>query len=177
MYERIEPKNLSETQRRPCPKSPFQAPVSPFETWGADRVGVRLSPFDTYNDVGDEDPIGLYSYALSRLGELDIAYVSLIEARDAGSMEIGTPRGVDELRPFCRRPLIIAGGFTRESAEDAIRSGRADAVAFGRQFIANPDLPVRFKLGAPPLGRIRNGSVITRSSGDPAPTAGLLTLR
>jgi N-ethylmaleimide reductase len=120
-----------------------------IETWGADRVGVRLSPFGTYNDVGDADPIGLYGHALSRLAELDIAYVSLIEARDAGSMEIGTPRAVDELRSFWRKPLIVAGGFTRESADEAIRSGRADAIAFGRQFIANPDLPLRFKLGAP----------------------------
>jgi N-ethylmaleimide reductase len=64
-------------------------------------------------------------------------------------MEIGTPRAVDELRPFWRKPLIVAGGFTRESADEAIRSGRADAIAFGRQFIANPDLPLRFKLDAP----------------------------
>ncbi|QQX86653.1 alkene reductase [Cupriavidus necator] len=119
-----------------------------IDIWGADRVGVRLSPFGTYNDVGDADPVGLYSYVLSQLSELDIAYVSLIEARASGGMEIDAPQAVDQLRPFWRKTLILAGGFTGESADEAIRSGRADAVAFGRQFIANPDLPRRLKEGA-----------------------------
>ncbi|GAA3972093.1 alkene reductase [Allohahella marinimesophila] len=119
------------------------------EVWGANRVGVRLSPFGTYNDVGDEDPIGLYSYVLSRLDRLNIAYISLIEARIGNSMEISAPSAVDELRPLWPRPLILAGGFTGELAEEAILSRRADAIAFGRQFIANPDLPARIKLGAP----------------------------
>lgn len=119
-----------------------------IEVWGADRVGVRLSPFGTYNDMGDPDPIGLYSHALSRLGELDIAYAHLIEARDGSGMEIDAPQAVDRLRAFWRKPLILAGGFTGESADAAIHAGRADAVAFGRQFIANPDLPRRLQLGA-----------------------------
>jgi N-ethylmaleimide reductase len=120
-----------------------------IEVWGADRVGVRLSPFGTYNDVGDAEPIALYGYALSRLNELDIAYVSLIETRPEGGMEIDTPQAVEQLRAFWPRTLIVAGGFTAESADETIRSGRAEAVAFGRQFIANPDLPDRLKLGAP----------------------------
>ncbi|WP_183693822.1 alkene reductase [Rhizobium leguminosarum] len=119
------------------------------EIWGSDRVGVRLSPFGTYNDVGDSDPVRLYSHVLSRLMELDIAYVSLIEARPGAGMEIDAPQAVDQLRPFWPKALILAGGFTRASAEETIRSGRADAVAFGRQFIANPDLPLRLKLEAP----------------------------
>ncbi|EEA02431.1 NADH:flavin oxidoreductase/NADH oxidase [Burkholderia sp. H160] len=120
-----------------------------LEIWGADRVGVRLSPFGTYNDVGDSDPVGLYGYVLTRLSELGIAYVSLIEARTSAGMEIDTPQEVSQLRPFWPGTLILAGGFTAESADEAIRSGQADAVAFGRQFIANPDLPARLKLGAP----------------------------
>ena len=120
-----------------------------IDVWGADRVGVRLSPFGTYNDVGDADPIGLYSHALSCLAELDVAYVSLIETRSDAGMAIDAPQAVDQLRPFWRKALILAGGFTGELADEAIRSGRADAVAFGRQFIANPDLPLRLRLGAP----------------------------
>lgn len=119
------------------------------EIWGADRVGVRLSPFGTYNDVGDSDPIKLYSYVLPRLSELGIAYLSLIEARPGAGMEIETPQAVAELRSHWERPLILSGGFNLESAEDAIRSGRADAIGFGRQFIANPELPARLKAGAP----------------------------
>ncbi|MDN5005503.1 alkene reductase [Bradyrhizobium sp. GCM10027634] len=119
------------------------------EVWGADRVGVRLSPFGTYNDVGDSDPIELYKHVLSRLSGLNIAYVSLIEARSGAGMEIDAPQAVGQLRPFWPKTLILAGGFTVESADEAIRSGQADAVGFGRQFIANPDLPLRLKLGAP----------------------------
>ena len=119
------------------------------EVFGPDRVGVRLSPFGTYNDVGDSDPIGLYSYVLSRLSELDIAYLSLIEARPGAGMEIDAPQAIGQLRPFWPKTLILAGGFTAETADEAIRSGQADAVGFGRQFIANPDLPLRLKSGAP----------------------------
>ncbi|MFJ5162373.1 alkene reductase [Pantoea sp. NPDC088449] len=117
--------------------------------WGADRVGVRLSPFGTYNDVGDSDPVALYSYVLPELEKLDIAYVSIIEARGGGGMQIGVPQSVDQLRPFWKRPLILAGGFNSESADEAVREGRAEAIAFGRSFIANPDLPARFALHAP----------------------------
>ncbi len=119
------------------------------EIWGADRVGVRLSPFGTYNDVGDSNPVGLYSYVLPQLEKQDIAYVSMIEARGGGGMQIGKPQNLDQLRPFWSRPLIIAGGFDSEHADKAIAQGRADAIAFGRSFIANPDLPVRFAQGAP----------------------------
>lgn len=115
---------------------------------GADRVGVRLSPFGTYNDVGDADPISLYSYVLTELSKLDIAYVHLIEARDGTAMEISSPQSIDQLHSYWSGALLVAGGFTGDSAEQAIRSKHADAVAFGRLFIANPDLPLRFKLGA-----------------------------
>ena len=120
-----------------------------IEVWGADRVGVRMSPFGSYNDMGDPDPIGLYGHVLTKLGELDIAYAHLIEARDGAGMEIDTPQGVDQLRPFWRKNLLLAGGFTGETADAAIRAGRADAIAFGRHFLANPDLPLRLKTGAP----------------------------
>jgi N-ethylmaleimide reductase len=116
--------------------------------WGADRVGVRLSPFGTYNDVGDSDPVALYSHVLASLASLDIAYVSLIEARSGAGMEISTPQG-DKLRDLWAKPLIVAGGFSGESAAETVATGRADAVAFGRHFIANPDLPTRLRQSAP----------------------------
>jgi len=115
------------------------------EIWGAQRVGVRLPPFSTYNDVGDSDPIALYRHVLTSLDRLDIAYVSLIEAH--GGMEIGAPSAVDQLRAFWPKALILSGGFTEDSAEQAIRAGHADAIGFGRLFIGNPDLPACFKQG------------------------------
>lgn len=119
-----------------------------IEIWGADRVGVRLSPGGTFNDMGDSDPIALYSHVLARLDQLDIAYLHLIQARDGAGME-DAPVTNGRLRPLWRKPLILAGGFTGKSADEAIRSGQTDAVAFGRNFIANPDLPLRLELGAP----------------------------
>jgi N-ethylmaleimide reductase len=116
------------------------------DIWGPDRVGVRLSPFSTFNDVGDSDPIGLYSHVLPELGKFDIAYLSLIEAHKG--MEIDPPSAVDQLRPLWPNTLILSGGFSKESAEEAIRSGQADAIGFGRLFISNPDLPTRLKLGS-----------------------------
>lgn len=115
--------------------------------WGADRVGVRLSPFGTYNDVGDADPIGLYSHVLSRLHDMGIAYLSLIEARAEEGMAIDAPQAQD-LRRFWPGVLILAGGFTADTAEAAIQAGAADAIAFGRNFISNPDLPERLRTGS-----------------------------
>jgi len=116
--------------------------------WGADRVGVRLSPFGTYNDVGDSNPLALYRHVLSELERLDIAWLHLIEARDGAAMEIGNIQStIRQLRPFWRKTLIAAGGFDKTSAQNAIAAGEADAVAFGRLFIANPDLPQRLRQG------------------------------
>ena len=126
----------------------LEVTAAAIEVWGADRVGVRLSPGGTFNDMADSDPIALYSHVLAQLDELEIAYLHLIQARDGAGME-EAPVTNGRLRPLWRRPLILAGGFTGESADEVVRSGRADAVAFGRQFIANPDLPLRLMLGAP----------------------------
>lgn len=126
----------------------IEVTTAAIEVWGADRVGVRLSPGGTFNDMADSDPIALYSHVLARLDALEIAYLHLIQARDGAGME-QAPVTNGRLRPLWRRPLILAGGFTGASADEAVRSGQADAVAFGRHFIANPDLPLRLKLDAP----------------------------
>jgi len=118
-----------------------------IDVWGHDRVGVRLSPFGTYNDVGDSDPLTLYSYVFSSLNKLGLAYISLIEARSGAGMEIDVPKADSALRALWDGPLILSGGFSGETAAEAIQAGRADAIGFGRQFIANPDLPQRFKQG------------------------------
>ena len=98
--------------------------------------------------VGDADPIGLYSHLLSRLAPLGIAYVHMVEARDTDAGEAGAPLAIHDLRRFWPGTLILAGGFIGPSADAAIRAGQGDAVAFGRHFIANPDLPRRLQLGA-----------------------------
>jgi N-ethylmaleimide reductase len=118
------------------------------KVWSADRVGIRLSPFASVNDSGEADPQTLYTYVLSELAKFDLAYVHLIEARDATGENPHTPQ-FDALRKLWPNALIAASGFKPESALAAVQAGRADAVAFGRWFIANPDLPERIKRGAP----------------------------
>jgi len=122
--------------------------------WGAGRVGVRLSPFGTYNDMKDSNPAGLFSHAIRQLDQRGLAYLHLIEPRSAKASETdecvsGMPDAASRFRGFFRNTLISAGGHTPESAARAIGDAHADAVAFGRLFIANPDLPERVRLGAP----------------------------
>jgi N-ethylmaleimide reductase len=122
--------------------------------WGAERVGVRLSPYGVANGSGEVDPMPLYTYVLKALDSLGLAYLHFIEPRSsgAGRAEVNhqnVPSAMMLFRPIWRGVLISAGGFTGETAEAAIDQGHADAIAFGRIFISNPDLPRRLRLGFP----------------------------
>jgi N-ethylmaleimide reductase len=123
------------------------------EVWGADRVGVRLSPFGVANDSGEEDPLPLYTHAIKELAKLGLAYLHFIEPRasGAGQAEVDhkdVPSAAELFRPLWPNVLIAAGNFKPDTAEGAVASGNADAIGFGRLFIANPDLPKRLKKGA-----------------------------
>jgi N-ethylmaleimide reductase len=122
--------------------------------WGANRVGVRLTPYGIANGSGEADPMPLYTYVVTALDKLGLAYLHLIEPRSsgAGRAEVNhqnVPSAMVLFRPLWRGVLISAGGFTGETAEAAIAQGHADAVAFGRIFISNPDLPRRLREGFP----------------------------
>jgi N-ethylmaleimide reductase len=124
------------------------------EVWGADRVGVRLSPYGVANGSGEPDPMPLYSHAIKQLDRLGLAYLHFIEPRSsgAGRAEVNhqnVPSAMVLFRPLWSGKLISAGGFTGESADAAIADGHADAIAFGRIFISNPDLPRRLQRGYP----------------------------
>jgi len=122
--------------------------------WDASRVGVRLSPWGVANDSGEADPMPLYGHAVSALAGLGLGYLHLIEPRasGAGQAEVdhqGVPSAARMMRPLWPRVLIAAGNFRKHSAEAAIAGGDADAIAFGRLFISNPDLPDRLRHDAP----------------------------
>lgn len=124
------------------------------EVWGANRVGVRLSPYGIANGSGEADPMPLYSHVIEQLNPLGLAYLHFIEPRSsgAGRAEVnwqGVPSAMVLYRPLWKGVLITAGGFTGEAAEAAIAEGHADAIAFGRIFISNPDLPLRLQHGYP----------------------------
>jgi N-ethylmaleimide reductase len=125
-----------------------------IDVWGANRVGVRLSPYGIANDSGEPDPMPLYTHVVQQLNSFALAYLHFIEPRSsgAGRAEVNhqnVPAAMVLFRPIWRGVLITAGGFTGEAAEAAIAAGHADAVAFGRIFISNPDLPRRLREGLP----------------------------
>lgn len=120
---------------------------------GADRTGIRLSPYGVANDSGEDDPMPLYTYMVEQLNALGLAYLHLIEPRasGAGQREVDhqdVPSGAKLFRPLWRGPLITAGNFKADTAAQMVAEGHADAIAFGRYFIANPDLPERIRTGA-----------------------------
>ena len=122
--------------------------------WGANRVGVRLSPYGIANDSGEADPMPLYTHVVQALNPLGLAYLHFIEPRSsgAGRAEVNhqnVPSAMVLFRPIWNGVLITAGGFTGETANAAIAEGHADAIAFGRIFISNPDLPRRLREGFP----------------------------
>src|SRR3984957_9462146 len=125
-----------------------------IEVWGGDRVGVRLSPYGVANGSGEPEPMPLYSHAIKSLDPLGLAYLHFIEPRSsgAGRAEVNwqkVPSAMVVFPPLWRGALISAGGFPGETAEAAIAQGHADAIAFGRIFISNPDLPNRLQHGFP----------------------------
>ena len=121
--------------------------------WGKDRVGVRLAPYGKFNDMGDSDPSSLFEYVLRSLSQKGVAYAHVVEPRAVnpgagGPIVHEAPRTAEIFRDAFPGVLISAGGYTPEDAEATVAQGLADAVAFGRLFIANPDLPERLRLGA-----------------------------
>ena len=120
-----------------------------ISVWGANKVAVRLGPSGSWGDMSDSNPEALFGYVAKELNALGIAYLHLIEPRIAGNVEDETrdqtPVASATLRKVFSNPIIAAGGFDGESAEAIVQSGDANLVAFGRHFIANPDLPERLK--------------------------------
>ena len=109
--------------------------------WGADRVGMHLAPRGDAHDMGDSDPSATFGYVARELGKRKIAFLCTRE-------HLGANRLSPQLKEIFGGPLIANENFDLESAQRVIADGEADAVAFGRMFIANPDLPARFAAAA-----------------------------
>lgn len=121
-----------------------------INVWGNKRVGVRLSPYGTFNDMSDSDPIALFSHVLENLEKQQIGYVHLIEPRAStagGGDKIiqDAPNTAQLFRKKFSGVLISAGGYDPQNAKEVIANGNADAIAFGRYFISNPDLVRKIK--------------------------------
>jgi N-ethylmaleimide reductase len=122
---------------------------------GADRLGVRLSPFGQYGGIRDSNPKELFSFVINKLNNHQIAYLHLIEARGSemgltDELHENAVNNAELFRPLFNGPLLSAAAYTPDSAALAVAQKQADAIAFGRLFIANPDLVERI-LGNHPL--------------------------
>ena len=122
--------------------------------WGPDRVGVRLSPIGSLNDIGDDHPETTFAYIAGVLSKYRLAYLHLVNPAIAAlekkeAPDVHAARILQLIRDEYQGTLMIAGGFDEDTAEDWLAKGRADVIAFGRKFLANPDLPERFRLHAP----------------------------
>ncbi|MFS0755751.1 alkene reductase [Noviherbaspirillum sp. 1P10PC] len=113
-----------------------------IEVWGASRVGMHLAPRGDAHDMGDANPAETFGYVATELGKRGIAFICAREA-------LGPNRLGPQLKKAFGGVYIANEKMTRDSAEQVIASGEADAVAFGQLFIANPDLPERLKINAP----------------------------
>ncbi len=116
---------------------------------GGGRTGIRLSPVTPANDAGpDSDPQALYGHAVSLLAPLGLSYLHVVEGATGGQRDIA-PFDYAALRRRFGGPWMVNNGYTRAMALDAVASGAADLVAFGKPFIANPDLGRRLREDAP----------------------------
>jgi N-ethylmaleimide reductase len=134
------------------------------QVFGAERVGVRLAPHFRADGFGDSEPVHTYSYVAQQLQARGVAYVHLLEGieRQTGPakplylklLELDAPAGpvgddsyfAPIFRAHYHGPLILNGSYTRQTATDTVRAGKADAISFGRLFISNPELPEHFRL-------------------------------
>jgi len=112
---------------------------------GSDRVGVRLSPLNSYNDMKDSNPEGLIAFLSEKLNQYDLAYLHLMRADFFGQQQADV---VPIAREHYNGTLMVNMGYSAEEAAAALDAGAADMVAFGTGFIANPDFPARVKAGA-----------------------------
>lgn len=126
---------------------------------GAQRTGVRLSPMTTFNDTPrDSNPQALYNHVVEQLAPMGLAFVHVIEGETGGSRapeDAAVPFDYAALRSRFPGAWIVNNGYGREDGMEAVESGRADLVAFGRPFIANPDLVRRYRENAP-LNELRS---------------------
>lgn len=119
---------------------------------GADRIGVRLSPMTSFNGTPpDSDPQSLHAYVVEKLSQFSLAYLHVIEGETGGDRHPNNlkPFDYEALHRLTHRPWMVNNGYDRKLAIDSVESGKADLVAFGRAFIANPDLVKRLRDNLP----------------------------
>ena len=126
----------------------LEAIQAAVEVWGADRVGVRLSPNSPFNDIADSDPSALFGYVVEQLNRFGLAYLHVIEGSTGGPREVEGGADVAVLRSLFKGTYIGNNGYDLDLATEARKHNRADLIAFGKYFISNPDLVERLRRNA-----------------------------
>ena len=118
------------------------------KVWGQARVGMRIAPVSPANDIQDSNPSALFGHLVEKIDQRGLAYVHVVEGATGGARD-NHPFDFVALRNSFRGAYIANNGYDRDMAIDAVQRGDADLIAFGRPFIANPDLVERLRVGAP----------------------------
>jgi N-ethylmaleimide reductase len=131
----------------------FEAAEALLPIWGPDRIGVRISPLGKMNDIHDDDPEATFGTIAERLNHYRLAYLHMVnpaleQMQSGKEPDPAALSMVKTIREKFKGTLIVAGGFQADTAARWLREGKADLIAFGRKFIANPDLPERLRAGA-----------------------------
>lgn len=122
---------------------PLEVTRAVVEVWGPERVGYRISPTGAFNSMSDSDPLRTFSYFTEQLSRLGIVYLHVVDPI------AGDKRVAPILRRKFEGSFIVNGGFDAATAQAALDDGEADLIAFGVPFLANPDLPRRYRTKAP----------------------------
>ncbi|XP_034676143.1 putative 12-oxophytodienoate reductase 11 [Vitis riparia] len=129
---------------------PLEVVEAVVDEIGADKVGIRLSPFATYAEAGDSNPRALGLYMAESLNKYGLLYCHMVEPRMKTLGEKSEcAHSLLPMRKAFNGTFLVAGGYDREDGNNALAENRADLVVYGRWFLANPDLPKRFALNAP----------------------------
>ncbi|MBW6507533.1 MAG: alkene reductase [Rhodobacteraceae bacterium] len=117
--------------------------------WEPVRVGIRLAPFTASNGISDSDPMAVFGHAIDVIDRFGLAFLHMVEGQTGGSRDLPPGCAIAPLRARFNGAYIANNGYDRAMALAAVAEGRAEMVAFGRAFIANPDLVERLRRDAP----------------------------
>ena len=116
--------------------------------WGGERVGVRLAPTNPFNDIADSNPAATFTVAVNELSRLGLGYLHIVEPLPTDPIAAGEKPDIKFFRRIWRGTLMGNKGYDLARANAALREGTVDLVSFATLFLANPDLPERFRRGA-----------------------------
>jgi N-ethylmaleimide reductase len=120
-----------------------------LDVWGSKQIGVRISPTVDFNDMEDDNPLETFSVTVTKINQYGLGYLHVVEqAQDSKGIGEADLALSAHLRILWNGLYVVNGGYDGPRGEQAIRTGHADAIAFGRLFLANPDLPARLQRGA-----------------------------